>query len=375
VQEKDIESELDRMIESWKRENTPLFKSLWDKAKERGLTPTHALMNAWRRLDDVFVQIEFFVEEWKEKLNEKIVHPVDYLIGARDLYRKKRLWYKGAWIPVETAGKAFSETKAVLDYATLVLKEVEKAIEEGRKPRKPPKPLPPPPPAKRKPVQLVYLVLDPLPSPIQPFRHVEFTGKIVFMSPLYSYATEKIQIYLGKDTRITTTYYEKDKGRFYFRWPVPFQYAGRTLPCRTLTFYAYHPDTKAWSNPQQMTVMYRTRIAGLKIPKPVYAGKPFTIEGVLQYMHGWTGYGPVPDKPIHIYVDGRKVAETKTDSAGRFKVTLKIDVPGQHEIKIVFPGDRTASPAIATLGGEGQSILMPAISLSIPLYLLYRMVR
>jgi hypothetical protein len=91
-------------------------------------------------------------------------------------------------------------------------------------------------------------------------------------------------------------------------------------------------------------------------PESVMKNTDFKVSGFLSWLGDTTIKYPLPNRTIHILVDGSKVGDVKTSDAGYYEITLKISETGSHEIKAVYDGETyylpaTASTTITVTGG------------------------
>ncbi len=83
----------------------------------------------------------------------------------------------------------------------------------------------------------------------------------------------------------------------------------------------------------------KTKISGLHFTRTPISGKNVEIVGYLKlYDEESNSWLPVEHKKVKLIIDDREVAESITDSFGKFKFNVKLS--GEHEIQIVFEGTR-----------------------------------
>ena len=156
-------------------------------------------------------------------------------------------------------------------------------------------------------------------------------------------------------------------------WSREFQHAdtGETnwlmLPCNTWYLTAVAIFLLAGTR-IECQIAYPTEIT-ISAPSTVRAGEPLTVSGRLTYQAATdpSSKQPLAYRNVKIYVDDRYVGYATTDYNGYYSKQIKIDSPGTHTIKAVFPGEGFSSTAqaVKTLLAEWTPSKIAAIALPI----------
>ena len=214
------------------------------------------------------------------------------------------------------------------------------------------------------------VTLEYLPDVVVQGDKVTFKGKVTYEGSPAANTKVEIRVYVPevaaweKVAEGTTN----SSGEFSIPWDVPYGWG-----CRQWIFRAYHPDSGAWSDSRAMSIAYRTSLS-LSLPSQVRKGEEFTVSGYLEYYESpSTGWKPLANRTVKIYVDGSLVKSVTTGSDGRFSAKLTINTPGTHTIRAVFEGEfpgyamPAAAPPRSRLGAAVGSAAPMALGLLLTL--------
>lgn len=103
----------------------------------------------------------------------------------------------------------------------------------------------------------------------------------------------------------------------------------------------YYRPSEATVSASIYEIEYDTRIVPDETQLTEYVGVKVKISGKAEYWDPNDPYDnlhPLANAPIHLYVNGSKVAETTTTSNGRWTFWYTFNSKGTYTLKIKFPG-------------------------------------